>query len=312
MIEDNLTCSNMSEIFFLRISLSNLLHSGFSVSLRSKNSRNMKFNLLHKSKPAPKKTPSLKVTNSFKTVKDLALRTQVEKEACEIFSKFYEAGIVKTSSLPITLYANCLRTLKTRLEESSSPLQLIPKFWEDLTIANARSRKEYQTECTKYNTFKYSPNYDYERILIMAGLMYVVAFSFPHKEMIESLVNAIRHTANPKGMWQEYFEPFEKESKIFNEEEVTSSLAKMLGYIKMPTLKETEVEAIYKFLHWNFQDNEQAIQRINEVYQSLPKSNETTPAHFHIETLNMNGGNINEIYDNNILPSTIKQLTNEN
>ena len=77
-------------------------------------------------------------------------------------------------------------------------------------------------------------------------------------------------------------------------------------------LKEAEVEAIYKFLHWNFQDNEQAIKRINEVYQSLPKSNEAAPAHFHIETLNMNGGNINEIYDNNILPSTIKQLTNEN
>ena len=273
----------------------------------------MKFNLLHKSKPTPKATPpSLKVTNSFKTVKQLALRTQSEKEACEIFSKFYEAGIVKTSSLPITLYANCLRTLKTRLEDSSTPLQLIPKIWEELTIANARSRKEYQTECTRYNTYKYSPNYDYERILIMAGLMYIVAFSFPHKEMIESLVNAIRHTANPKGMWQEYFTPFEKESRIFNEEEVTSSLAKMIGYLKMPTLKEAEVKAIYKFLIWNFQDNEQAIQRINEVYESLPKNNEAEPAHFHIETLNMNGGNINEIYDNNILPSTIKQLTNEN
>jgi hypothetical protein len=48
------------------------------------------------------------------------------------------------------------------------------------------------------------------------------------------------------------------------------------------------------------------------VYESLPKSNEAAPAHFHIETLNMNGGNINEIYDNNILPSTLKQLTNEN
>lgn len=272
----------------------------------------MKLNLLHKSKPTPKPTPSLKVTNNFKTVKDLALRTQVEKEACEIFSKFYEAGIVKTSSLPITLYANCLRTLKTRLEESSNPLQLIPKFWEELTIANARSRREHQTENARYNTYKYSPNYDYERTLIMAGLMYVVAFSFPHQEMVESLVNAIRHTANPKGMWQEYFAPFEKESKIFNEEEVISSLAKMLGYIKIPTLKETEVEAIYKFLHWNFQDNEQAIQRINEVYEALPKTNEATPAHFHIETLNLNGGNINEIYDNNILPSSIKQLTNEN
>lgn len=272
----------------------------------------MKFSILHKSKPAPKKTPSLKVTNTFRTIKELALRTQCEKEACEIFSKFYELGIVKTSSLPITLYANCLRTLKTRIEDSTTPLQLIPKIWEDLTVTNARSRKEHPTECAKYKTFKYNPNYNYEQILIMAGLMYVVAFSFPHKELIESLVNTIRHTANPNGMWQEYFTPFEKESKIFNEEEVTTSLAKMLSYIKMPTLREAEKEAIYKFLHWSFQDNEQAVQRINEVYQTLPKQNEAQPAHFHIETLNMNGGNINEIYDNNILPSTIKQLTNEN
>ena len=273
----------------------------------------MKIKLLHTSKKKPTKPqpPSLKVTNSFKTIRDLASRTQAEKEACEMFSKFYETE-VKTSSFPITLYANCLRTLKVRLEESSTPLQLIPKIWEELTIANARSRKEYNTECTKYNTFKYNPNYDYERILIMAGLMYVVEFSFPHKELTESLVNTIRHTANPNGMWSEYFTPFEKQSRIFNEEEVTTSLAKMLGYIKMATLKESEVEAIYKFLHWNFQDNEQAIQRINEVYESLPKQNESTPAHFHIETLNMNGGNINEIYDNNILPSAIKQLTNEN
>ena len=30
-------------------------------------------------------------------------------------------------------------------------------------------------------------------------------------------------TANPKGMWQDYFAPFEKESKIFNAEEVGTS-----------------------------------------------------------------------------------------
>ena len=68
----------------------------------------MKIKLLHTSKKKPTKPqrPSLKVTNSFKTIRDLASRTQVEKEACEIFSKFYETE-VKTSSLPITLYANC-------------------------------------------------------------------------------------------------------------------------------------------------------------------------------------------------------------
>ena len=117
----------------------------------------MKIKLLHtsKKKTTQPQLPSLKVTNSFKTIRDLASRTQLEKEACEIFSKFYETE-VKTSSLPITLYANCLRTLKARLEENSTPLQLIPKIWEELTIANARSRKEYQTECTKYNTFKWT------------------------------------------------------------------------------------------------------------------------------------------------------------
>ena len=267
------------------------------------------FKLLKTNKNTAKKTPSFKVTNNFRTIQELALRTKAEKEACEIFTKFYETT-VKTSSLPITLYANCLRTLRTRLEDSSSPLQLIPKIWEELTIANARNRKDYQTECTKYKTYKYNPNYDYERILIIAGLMYVVEFSFPHKETIESLVNTIRHTANPKGMWQEYFTPFEKESKIFKAEEVCTSLAKMLGYIKNPTLKASEVEAIYKFLHWNFQDNEQAVQLINEVYEILPKKEDSAP--IQIGTVNMSGGSINEYHDNQILSSTLKQLTDGN
>lgn len=267
------------------------------------------FKLLHTNKKATKKSPCFRVTNSFRTLQELALRTQVEKEACEIFAKFYEAT-VKTSSLPITLYANCLRTLKTRLENSSSPLQLIPRFWEELTIASARNRKEFQTECTKYKTYSYNPNYDFERVLIMAGLMYVVEFSFPHKEMIDSLVNTIRLTANPKGMWQDYFAPFEKESKIFNAEEVGTSLAKMLGYFKMPTLKASEVETIHKFLHWNFQDNEQAVQLINEVYETLPKKEDSAP--IQIGTVNMSGGSINEYHDNQILSSTLKQLTDGN
>lgn len=267
------------------------------------------FKLLHTNKKATKKSPCFRVTNSFRTLQELALRTQVEKEACEIFAKFYETTI-KTSSLPITLYANCLRTLKTRLENSSSPLQLIPSFWEELTIASARNRKEFQTECTKYKTYSYNPNYDYERVLIMAGLMYVVEFSFPHKEMIDSLVNTIRLTANPKGMWQDYFAPFEKESKIFNAEEVGTSLAKMLGYFKMPTLKASEVETIHKFLHWNFQENEQAVQLINEVYETLPKKEDSAP--IQIGTVNMSGGSINEYHDNQILSSTLKQLTDGN
>lgn len=267
------------------------------------------FKLLHTNKKATKKSPCFRVTNSFRTLQELALRTQVEKEACEIFAKFYETT-VKTSSLPITLYANCLRTLKTRLENSSSPLQLIPQIWEELTIASARNRKEFQTECIKYKTYSYNPNYDFERVLIMAGLMYVVEFSFPHKEMIDSLVNTIKHTANPKGMWQDYFAPLEKESKIFNAEEICTSLAKMLSYIKMPTLKASEVEAIHKFLHWNFQDNEQAVQLINEVYETLPKKEDSAP--IQIGTVNMSGGSINEYHDNQILSSTLKQLTDGN
>lgn len=155
------------------------------------NIANTMFKLLQTNKKVTKKSPCFKVTNSFRTIQGLALRTHVEKEACEIFAKFYETT-VKTSSLPITLYANCLRTLRTRLEDSSSPLQLIPKIWEELTIASARNRKKIQTECTKYKTYRYNPNYDYERVLIMAGLMYVVEFSFPHKEMIDSLVNTIK------------------------------------------------------------------------------------------------------------------------
>lgn len=267
---------------------------------------NAMFKLFKTNKKVTPKISCLKVANSFRTLQELALRTQVEKEACEIFARFYETT-VKTSSLPMTLYANCLRTLRTRLENSSSPLQLIPKFWEELTITNVRNRKEFQAECTKYKTYRYNPNYDYERVLIMAGLMYVVEFSFPHKEMIDSLVNTIRHTANPKGMWQDYFIPFEKESKIFNAEEVCTSLAKMLTYIKMPTLKASEVEAIHKFLHWNFQDNEQAVQLINEVYETLPKKEDSAP--IQIGTVNMSGGSINEYHDNQILSSTLKQLT---
>ena len=269
----------------------------------------MKFKLFPTKEKTPKKTPCFRVTNNFRTIQELALRTQVEKEACEIFTKFYETT-VKTSSLPITLYANCLRTLRSRLEDSNSPLQLIPQVWDELTVANARNRKEYQAECTKYKTYKYNPNYDYERVLIMAGLMYVVEFSYPHKEMIDSLVNAIRHTANPKGMWQDYFTPFEKESRIFNADEVTTSLSKILGYIKIPTLKASEVEAILKFLHWNFQDNVQAVELINEVYETLPKKEDS--AHIQIGTVNMSGGSINEYHDNQILSSTLKQLTDGN
>lgn len=265
-------------------------------------------NLLGRPKKAntQKDTTCLKVDNHFKSLQELTMRTPAEKKACGIFATFYENsdeqnGNVKPDSLPLTLYANCLRTLRLRLEAEHQPLSLVPIIWNELSIA--KSKKNYTNN--RYKTYRYSPNYDYERALIFAGLMSVISQSYPRTEIKEHLVNCIRQTAGE--MWKDCFNIFENKSSIFNEDEVSISLGSALRYLNMQTLDDSEKLAIQKFLNWSFANNTLALERINEIHiDNVKASNQ-----FHIETLNMHGGDINEIHDNKMFSDVIKGIAHE-
>ena len=244
------------------------------------------------------------IDNHFRTRNDLNTRTEAEKIACDIFSAFYAkvdgAMQVKESSLPLTTYANCLRTLRLKLENDPVPSQMVSKFWNELTVAT--NIKTYGSECTRYRYYGYSPNYDYEKTLIFAGLMVVVKLSFPIHDKIDEIVRTIRTVAHAKDNL-EYFLPFDKFIKTFNPDEITLSLSSAIKYIKS-TSKPYKALALYEFLISNFANDEGITSYIKSMCEGVAMEEPETGT--HVDTLNINdGGSMNMIDNSSIQQGNI-------
>lgn len=259
--------------------------------------------------PKPKSVPNttaIKIDNIFKKRNDLANLTDAERLACDTFSMFYSsvnnAISVKEESLPLTTYANCLRTLRSKLEEDTSPAQLISVLWNKMAIAIAI--KSYSSECTKLSHYKYSPNYEHEKILIFAGLMVVISQSFPNKEKIADIVNAIRATAHSKEN-KEYFKPFDLVINAFNPDEVYLELTDAISSIKAAT-KPYKALALYEFLCSQFSNDEATINYIKQECASVPMSEPEIGA--HIENVTVTDGGAMNMFDNSTVHNELKTL----
>lgn len=255
-----------------------------------------------KNKPLQQK--KVYIDNYFKTRNDLNTLTESEKAACDIFTAFYTkvdgAIQVKESSLPLTTYANCLRTFRVKLEKDPAPSQMVSKLWNELTIAT--TIRTYGSECTQYKYYGYAPNYDYEKTLIFAGLMVVIKLSFPKQEAIDEIVNAIRTVAHAKEN-SEYFLPFDKSINTFNPDEISLSLSNAIKYIKS-TSKPFKALAVYEFLISNFSKDEAIVTYIKSMCEGVKMEEPETGT--HVETLNINdGGSMNMIDNSSIQQGNI-------
>ena len=244
------------------------------------------------------------INNHFKTRSDLKNLTESEKAACDIFTAFYTkvdgAIQVKESSLPLTTYANCLRTLRFKLEADPAPSQMVSKLWNELTIAT--TTRTYGSECTKYKYYGFAPNHDYEKTLIFAGLMVVIKLSFPKQEEIDEIVNSIRTVAHAKDN-SEYFLPFDKFINTFNPDEISLSLSNAIKYIKS-TSKPFKALAVYEFLISNFTKDEAIVTYIKSMCNGVKMEEPETGT--HVETLNINdGGSMNMIDNSSIQQGNI-------
>lgn len=259
-----------------------------------------------KPKSAKSSNSSIKIENVFKKRDDLARLTDAEKSACDIFSSFYSnvpnTIRVKEESLPLTTYANCIRTFRLKLEQDSSPAQLVSVIWSKMIIAD--SPRSYKSECPNLNHYKYSPNYEHEKVLIFAGLMVVVKLSFPEKGKIEEIVSAIRTIAHSKEN-KEYFKPFDLAIHTFDPNEVTLSLPGMINAIKAST-KPYKALALYEFLLSNFSNEADTIAYIKEECKSIEMSEPETGA--HIDNVNITDGGAMNMFDNSTVHNELKTL----
>ena len=260
-------------------------------------------------KPAKSKTAkyeSIRIDNVFKTRDDLVNLTDAEKQACKIFSQFNgsvpNAMPVKEESLPLTTYANCLRTLRLELERDPSPVQMVSVLWGKMTIAH--TTRAFKSECTNFNYYRYSPNHEHEKVLIFAGLMVVIMLSYPEKDQIEDIINAIRTSAHSKENL-DYFRPFDKAIKTFNPNEVSLYLNDAINAIKAAT-KPYKALALYEFLCNQFSNDEATINYLKQECASVPMSEPEIGA--HIENVNVTDGGAMNMFDNSTVHNELKAL----
>lgn len=257
-------------------------------------------------KPKATTHSTILIDNTFQKRSDLVNLTEAETLACDIFSKFYcnlpNAIPVKEESLPLTTYANCIRTLRLKLEQDASPAQMVSVQWGKMTIAS--TARSYKSECTNFKCYRYSPNYEHEKVLIFAGLMVVVSQSFPSKEKVEEIVSAIRTAAHSKEN-KEYFKPFDLAINTFDPTEITLDLNSVVNAIKSAT-KPYKALALYEFLCSQFSNDEATINYIKQECTSVPMSEPEIGA--HIENVNVTDGGAMNMFDNSTVHNELKTL----
>lgn len=249
---------------------------------------------------------AIKIENSFKKREDLTNLSDAEKLACDIFSKFYgnvQGAIrVKEESLPLTTYANCIRTLRMQLERDASSAQLVSVLWGKMSIAN--TPKTYKSECTKFDYYRYSPNYEHEKVLIFAGLMVVVSVSFPNKERIPDIVKAIRTSAHSQDNIV-YFGYFDQAIHTFDPNEVFLGLNEVINAIKTAT-KPYKALALYELLLNNFSNDNSIVTYIKNECHSV---NMAEPeAGTRIEHVTVGDGGSMNMFDQSTIHAEVKSL----
>lgn len=253
---------------------------------------------------------AFKVNNHFKTRKSLKNLTFAENIACETFSKFYSkvdgAIKVKEESLSLINYANVLRTLYLKIERDPAPIQLISALWRKMSISP--TVKTYKSECIKFETYRYSPNYDYEKVLIFAGLMVVVKESYPNEDNIDEIIKTIRTCASSKDN-QAYFAPFDEIIHTFTPDEVTISLTDIIKQIKSAS-KPYKAQAMYDMLLNIFSQNESAIGYIKSECADIKMSEPEIGT--HIDNVHVNDGGSMNMMDNCSIQKDNKPLLTDN
>lgn len=250
----------------------------------------------------------LKINNYFKTRDSLNELTHAEKIACETFSKFYSkvdgAIKVKEESLSLINYANVLRTLYLMIESDPAPVQKVSALWSKITISS--TVKLYKSESIKFNNYHYTPNYDYEKILIFAGLMVVVKESYPNENNIDEIIKTIRTCASSKEN-QAYFAPFDEVIQTFAPDEVTMNLTDIIKQIKSAS-KPYRALAIYEMALNHFSHNESAIRYIKSECVDIEMNEPETGT--HIENVLVNDGGSMNMMDNCSVQKDDRLLTN--
>lgn len=114
---------------------------------------------------------------------------------------------VKTDTLPVTVFFNCIQTMYDKLKEDVTPKQEINKLWNDLNVVVGQGNN-YSENNLRRTTIDFSPSREYEKTILFGGL-YAKVKAEPFGDVADILA-AIKRKACYNKQQEEYFQEFEK------------------------------------------------------------------------------------------------------
>lgn len=114
---------------------------------------------------------------------------------------------VKTDTLPVTIFFNCIQTMYDKLKDDVTPKQRINQLWNDLNVVVGQGNY-YSENNPRRTTIDFSPKREYEKTILFGGL-YAKVKAEPFGDVAEILA-AIRDKTCYNKQQEEYFHVFEK------------------------------------------------------------------------------------------------------
>lgn len=114
---------------------------------------------------------------------------------------------VKTDTLPVTIFFNCIQTMYDKLKQDVTPRQGINQLWNDLNVVVGQGNN-YSENNLRRPTIDFSPTREYEKTILFGGL-YSKVKAEPFGDVADILA-AIKRKACYNIQQEEYFQVFEK------------------------------------------------------------------------------------------------------
>ena len=112
---------------------------------------------------------------------------------------------VKTDTLPVTIFFNCIQTMYDKLKDDLIPKQGINQLWNDLNVVVGQGNY-YSENNPRRTTIDFSPKREYEKTILFGGL-YAKVKTEPFGDAADILA-AIKRKACYNKQQEEYFQVF--------------------------------------------------------------------------------------------------------
>lgn len=151
------------------------------------------------------------INNYYPTRDALSRLSSSDKQIAEAFDCFAKrtntTERVKTDTLPVTVFFNCIQTMYDRLKTDVTPRQGINQLWNELNVVIGQNNY-YSDNNPRLMTIDFSPKREYEKTILFGGL-YAKVKAEPFGE-VSNILDAIMEKACYDTIQEGYFKVFEK------------------------------------------------------------------------------------------------------